>query len=111
MEFSNIKEEVKRVNFESTRTDCDNFFEAVVVKDELAKLSERLSKFLGEPAWPSKNRLSYQMQEAVKAFGGIMPGQTLYFKSEGSGSDAIFAMLWPWQDGLRTTVKIIQKQE
>jgi hypothetical protein len=47
------------------------------------------------------------MEETVKAFGGIMPGQTLYFKNE--GNDTIFAMLWPWQDGIRTTVKIIQK--
>ncbi len=109
MEFNEIKSKVKSLEFEVLRTDCDNYFEAVVVKNELSKLSERLSNFFGNPAWPSKNRLSYQMQEAVKAFGGIMPGQTLYFKSE--GSDAIFAMLWPWQDGLRTTVKIIQKQE
>jgi hypothetical protein len=47
------------------------------------------------------------MQEVINGFGGIMPGQTLYFRSE--GSESIFAMLWPWQDGIRTTVKIIQK--
>lgn len=108
MQFSEVKEEVKSVNFETLRTDCDNYFEAVVIKNELDKLGERLNKFFGEPAWPSKNRLSYQMQEAVKAFGGIMPGQTLYFKNQ--GNEAIFAMLWPWQDGVRTTVKIIQKE-
>jgi len=107
MQFSQIKEEVKSVLFETTRTDCDNYFEAVVVKEEVAKLNERLKKFLGEPAWPSKNRLAFKAQEAVSGFGGIMPGQTLYFKNEGNG--VIFAMLWPWQDGVRTTVKIIQK--
>lgn len=109
MQFNEIKEEVKSLDFEVLRTDCDNYFEGVVIKEEVSKLSERLQKLLGLPAWPSKNRLSYQMQEAVKAFGGIMPGQTLYFRSE--GRDEIFAMLWPWQDGVRTTVKIIQKQE
>ena len=107
MQFSEIKKEVKSFDFEVLRLDSDNYFEGVVIKGELSKLNERLQKLLGAPAWPSKNRLPYQMQEAVKAFGGIMPGQTLYFKSE--GRDAIFAMLWPWQDGMRTTVKIIQK--
>jgi len=107
MEFSRIKEEIKFVNFEATRTDCDNYFEAVVVKEEIAKLNERLKGVFGEPAWPSKNRLAFPAQEAVKGFGGIMAGQTLYFKSE--GENAVFAMLWPWQDGVRTTVKIIQK--
>mgnify|MGYP001182413912 CR=1 FL=1 len=107
MQFSDLKEEIKSVDFEATRTDCDNYFEAVVIKEEVLKLSEKLQKSFGSPAWPSKNRLTYQAQEAVKGFGGIMPGQTLYFRSEGDSS--IFAMLWPWQDGMRTTVKIIQK--
>ncbi len=107
MQFSEVREEVKSLEFEALRTDCDNYFEGVVVKEELTKLSERLQKFFGLPAWPSKSRLSYQMEETVKAFGGIMPGQTLYFKND--GNDTIFAMLWPWQDGVRTTVKIIQK--
>ncbi len=107
MEFNNIKEEVKKISFETLRTDCDNYFEGVIVKNEINGLNERLKKFLGEPAWPSKNRLDFKAQEAIKGFGGIMPGQTLYFKSE--GEDSIFAMLWPWQDGVRTTLKIIQK--
>ena len=107
MQLSEMKEEIRFVDFEATRTDCDNYFEAVVIKEEVSKLSEKLQKFLGLPAWPSKNRLTHQAQEAVKGFGGIMPGQTLYFRSE--GSNAIFAMLWPWQDGMRTTVNIIQK--
>ena len=107
MNFVSIKEEVKGLEFEALRTDCDNYFEAVVVKNELNRLNERLNNIFGEPAWPSKNRLSFKMQETVNDFGGIMPGQTLYFKGE--GVDSIFAMLWPWQDGVRTTVKIIQK--
>lgn len=107
MEFNEVKLEVKDLEFESLRTDCDNYFEAVLIKQELDKLNARLQKLFGAPAWPSKNRLSYQMEEAVKGFGGIMSGQTLYFKNQ--GQDSIFAMLWPWQDGEHITVKIIQK--
>jgi len=43
----------------------------------------------------------------IEEFGGIRPGQTLYFWNE--GKDAVFAMLWPWQDGYHTTVKIGRK--
>ncbi|MFY9402275.1 MAG: hypothetical protein WAQ07_02550 [Candidatus Omnitrophota bacterium] len=107
MEFNSLKEEVKKIPFESLRTDCDNYFEGVLLKEEILKLNERLKSFFGDPAWPSKNRLAYHAQEAISSFGGIMPGQTLYFKRE--GSSALFAMLWPWKDGLRTTVKIIQR--
>jgi len=107
MEFNQIKKEVKDLGCETLRTDSDNFFEAVVIKEELAKLNERLKNFFGEPAWPSKDKLSLSAQETIKGFGGIMPGQTLYFKSE--GKDSTFAMLWPWQDGKRTTIKIARK--
>lgn len=107
MQFSDIREVIKALRLETLRTDCDNYFEAVIVKDELNKLDTRLRQFFGEAAWPSKERLPYQMQQVISGFGGIMPGQTLYYRNEASGD--IFAMLWPWQDGLHTTVKIIQK--
>lgn len=107
MEFNSIKEEVKKIAFESLRTDCDNYFEGVLLKEEISKLNERLRGFFGDPAWPSKSRLDFHAKEAINGFGGIMPGQTLYFKSE--GENTVFAMLWPWKDGMRTTVKIIQK--
>ena len=107
MQFEEIKKEVKEITFDTLRLDCDNHFEAVIVKEELAKLNERLKKFFGEPVWPSKNRLPLQIQEAVDGFGGILSGQTLYFSKE--GDDAIFAMLWPWQDAEHTTLKIIKK--
>jgi hypothetical protein len=106
VEFKSIREEINCLEFEALRTDCDNYFEAVVVKSELTKLNDRLKKPSGEPAWPSKTRLSFKMEEAVNGFGGIMPGQTLYCKD---GTESFLAMLWPWQDGVRTTVKIIQK--
>jgi len=62
---------------------------------------------LGLPAYPSNDRLSPQIEKTIKEFGGVMSGQTLYFWSQ--GKDTVFAMLWPWEDGYRTTVKIIGK--
>ncbi|MDD5155054.1 MAG: hypothetical protein PHF11_01015 [Candidatus Omnitrophica bacterium] len=107
MEFNEIKNEVKDIPFEALRLDCDNNFEAVVIKDELEKLHARLQAFFGSPVFPSKERLSFQVRQIVDGFGGILPGQTLYFWSR--GKDAIFSMLWPWKDGMHTTIKIIKK--
>jgi hypothetical protein len=107
MEFDELKKEVKAVPLDTLRLDVDNNFEAVVVKKEIAKLKERLEKFFGAPAFPSKNSLTFQMREVVDGFGGIQPGQTLYFWNK--GQETIFAMLWPWKDGVRTTLKVIQK--
>jgi hypothetical protein len=107
MDFDALKKNVKLLNFEVLRTDCDNIFEAVVFEREVQKLTQELKAMMGEPVFPSKTRLPHKVQETVKGFGGIMPGQTLYFKS--SEVDSILAMLWPWKDGQRTTIKIIQK--
>lgn len=107
MQFDEIRKELEGVVFDNLRIDGHNYFEAVIVKNELAKLTASLQRLFGSPAWPSKNRLLLQAQEITKDFGGIKPGQSLYFWNE--GKDAIFAMLWPWQDGLHITVKIIQK--
>ena len=107
MEFCEIKDEIKKIAIEALRSDKSDYFEAVVIKEELAKLNERLKSFFGEPAPENKSSLSQEVQDKINGFGGINPGQTLYFRNE--GSDSIFAMLWPWQDGKRTTVKIIHK--
>lgn len=107
MKFDELRDHVKNVRFDELRMDSDNYFEAVVIREELNKLTTRLESFFGNPAWPSSNRLSFQMQEVIKGFGGIMQGQTLYFWNE--RNEIIFAMLWPWKDGERTTVKIIQR--
>ena len=79
----------------------------MVVKDELDKLTVRLEKFFGAPVFPSQNRLNLQIRQVIDGFGGIMPGQKLYFWNQ--GREIVFAMLWPWKDGLRTTLKIIKQ--
>jgi len=107
MQFDQIKNEVRTLKFDTLRMDCDNLFEAVVVKEELQILVNRLENFFGRPTWPSKERLSFKVRETVDNYGGIQPGQTLYFRNQQDGD--LFAMLWPWLDGNHTTVKIIKK--
>ncbi|MDD5116815.1 MAG: hypothetical protein PHW98_07165 [Candidatus Omnitrophica bacterium] len=107
MDFDSLKKDVKQFNFEALRADCDNFFEGVIVQQEIEKLHLQLKGIMGEPVFPSKGRLPHKVQKTVNGYGGIMPGQTLYYKS--TDTDSILAMLWPWKDGQRTTVKIIQQ--
>jgi hypothetical protein len=107
VDFSLIRKNMKMFSFETLRTDCDNFFEGVIIQQELDKLNGQLKSLLGDPVYPSQNRLTHKVRQSVDGFGGVMPGQTVYYKD--SGSDSIFAILYPWKDGQRTTVKIIQQ--
>ncbi|MCX5699655.1 MAG: hypothetical protein NTX01_08325 [Candidatus Omnitrophica bacterium] len=107
MDFNTIRKDMKMFSFEALRTDCDNFFEGVIIQQELDKLNVQLKSLLGDPVYPSKNRLAHKVRQTVDGFGGVMSGQTLYYKD--LGTDSILAMLWPWKDGQRTTIKIIQQ--
>lgn len=107
MQFNALKEQVKSIGFDELRTERDNYFEAVIVKSKLRNLIKTLKNFFGGSVWPSRNRLSLEIEGAIKDYGGIMDGQTLYFYNQ--DHNTIFAMLWPWQDGEHTTVKIVQR--
>jgi hypothetical protein len=106
MEFKEVKKEVKNIVFDTLRLDSDNYFEGVILKNELITMRERLERFFGTPVWPSKSRLSLRIEEGIRNYGGIGSGQTLYYYSQ--AGQTLFAMLWPWQDGQRTTVKLIK---
>lgn len=106
VQFIDLRKELKNIMFEQLRQDRDDYFEAVVVKSVLAKLVAAMEKFLGCAISPAQ--LPKDMEKALKEYGGIMKGQALYFKD--TGSEKIIAMLWPWQDQVRTTVKIIKKE-
>ncbi|MEI6631062.1 MAG: hypothetical protein WCL25_00400 [bacterium] len=100
MKFEQLRKTVKEVGFETSRADNENYLEIVIVKDKLSELILRLDNLFGPP----QNQSSPQAQKAIKEFGGIIKGQTLYFWHE--DSSFIFAMLWPWQDGEHITIKM-----
>ncbi len=104
MQFNEVRKELEGIVFDKLRIDSQDYFEAVIVKSELAKLNARLQILFGSPEPPSR-----KVQDILKDFGGIWPGQTLYLFNE--GKDAIFAMLWPWQDGEHITVKIAEDRK
>ena len=104
MEFDKLKTEIKAVEFDMTRGDNEDYFEAVVKKSSLEGLINILKDNFGSQAWPSKVKLSKYAEKVVNDFGGIRKGQTLYFSN--NDGHPIFAMLWPWQDKEHTTLKL-----
>lgn len=107
LDFTKIKNAVKEIRFEKVRLDEDNYFEAVIAKEEYSKLKNLLESFFAAAIFPSKNKLPSQIIKTIDPFGGIIPGQTLYYSN--NAESAIFAMFWPWQDGQYITLKIIKR--
>lgn len=104
MQFDELRKELKNIVFITVREESDDYFEGVVSKGELAHLSLILGKFFGARVWPSEHKLSEEIENFIGEFGGIMSSQTLYFHKE--ANETAFAMLWPWSDGTRITLKI-----
>jgi hypothetical protein len=106
VEFNKLKTEIRKIELDVTRIDDDNYFEIVVKKHCLGDVVRLLESIFGPPAWPSRNKVSKIIEKAIKNFGGLRQGQTLYSLDRDDFS--IFVMLWPWQDGERTTIKIVK---
>jgi len=103
MEFENIKSGIKNTPLDTTRVDNDIYFEAVVKKDVIGDIVRLFEHAMGKPAWPSKERLAKEARSLADKFGGLRKGQTLFFLNKDGVS--LFAMLWPWQDGERITIR------
>jgi hypothetical protein len=106
MTFEELREQVKKVDMEEKRTDLSSWLEVVVSNQQLEKIHPILERYFGPPfkaagQSPSKEALRY-----TASYGGIRRDQTLYY-AEREGAPH-FAMMWPWGDGLRVTVKIAQ---
>lgn len=104
MDFDKIKAEIKKVELDTTRMDNEDYFEAVIGHASLEGMVRVLECIFGAPAWPSDKKLFKDIEKLVKNVGGLRKGQTLYLLDK-EGCSA-FAMLWPWQDGERVTIKM-----
>jgi hypothetical protein len=104
MKFEEIKSGVKKKKLDVTRVDNDVYFEAIVKKEALGEIVVLLEGALGKPVWPSKGKLAKEAKDIADRSGGLRTGQTFFFLD--AGDVLIFAMLWPWQDGERITVRL-----
>ena len=106
MEFNKIKEEIKKIEPDTTRTDNESYFEVVIGSARLEEMVRALEAIFRAPAWPSKNKVKIpkDVEKLIKNAGGLRKGQTLYYTAQEGHS--VFVMLWPWQDGQRITVKM-----
>jgi hypothetical protein len=107
MAFNNLKKQIKLTTFDAVRRDEEDYFEAVFFKQDMAKVSARLSEGLGETVYPGSKPLEKKIESLISEHGGIQKGQSLYLK-EFDGF-IMLAMFWPWQDGEHITLKLFKR--
>ncbi|MFC1708803.1 hypothetical protein ACFL2J_01910 [Candidatus Omnitrophota bacterium] len=83
----------------------DENAEIVVYNKDISEWDKLLTDILGAAIKPAGVEPSEDYTALAKDHGGIYKKQTLYKKDFDSGS--VMAMFWPWQDNIRTTLKMI----
>ena len=104
--FNELTDALKKIPFDEQRKESEGYFEFVLLTQDLLQLYPILEKYLGVPFKPAGVAPSREAQDYVKQYGGIQKHQTLYYRKDEELSNC--AMIWPWNDSSRSTVKIAQ---
>lgn len=108
MTFQDLLVEIKTLKFEESRSQTEEYFEAVISKAGLEPLHKILASYFGVPLKPEGHPPSGKANRHAKPHGGIRTDQTMYFRQDAHHSECV--LLWPWGSGTRITVKISQSK-
>ena len=106
MTFQELVGKLKQIPCDEVRKESDGYYEFVISSRHLTHLYPIFEDYFGVPFKPSGITPSDKAKDVAKNYGGIQKQQTLYyFHREGLSN---CAMIWPWGDRSRATVKIAQ---
>ena len=92
------------LNIDEKRSIADDYVEIVFLNKEIGAWRKVLTDTLGPEIKPAGVEPTESELDLTKDFGGIRGNQTLFKKA--FDDVIVIAILWPWQDGVRTTLKI-----
>ncbi len=106
--FNDLLNEIDQIPVVESRINAPGQREFVMMSDLVMQTHLALQKFFGEQfKAPGEVPSSADKKHAAR-WGGIRDDQTLYYRQK--ENDAHCAMLWPWSDGRRYTVKIFHNR-
>jgi len=104
MELREIIEKYKTLNIYEERFVADDYYEIVFYTKDNDQWSKLCVEILGPAAKPAGTAPSKEDSKLTQKYGGVRESQTLFKKQ--IGDTIVLAMFWPWQDEVRTTLKV-----
>ena len=104
----NLKEIVSRfsgLHIEEIRSSSEDAQELVFTNERIEEWDKVFQEILGPAVKPKGTKPTKEDSQLTADYGGIFANQTLYRKE--FGDETIVAMLWPWQDGVHITLKMV----
>lgn len=99
-----IIEKCSTLNIYEKRSVTDKYCELVFYSKDTNKCNKIFTEIFGQATKPAGTKPTKDNMRLVKDYGGISANQTLFNKDFDNAT--VIAMLWPWQDGVFTTLKI-----
>lgn len=106
MTFVELIEKLKTIPCDEVRNESEGYYEFVISSQHLVHLYPIFEVYFGVPFKPQGISPSDKAKDVAKKYGGIQKQQTLYYFNLDGLSNC--AMIWPWNDRSRATVKIAQ---
>lgn len=104
MTLKDILKKCNELNIYEERAVDDNYFELVFYTKEVDQWNKLFAEILGSATKPSGRKPTPSDLALTKEYGGVFDNQTLFKKD--FEDVTIIAMFWPWQDEVRTTLKV-----
>jgi hypothetical protein len=104
--FAELLTEVQKAPLAETRQATEDYFEAVVKAENIQGVCMALELYFGPAFKPAGKAPTKDDAARVSHLGGIQKNQILYYVERENQSNC--AMIWPWGDGTRSTLKIAQ---
>ena len=106
MTFDELAQTLQNLPVDEQRKRSEGYLEFVLSTPNLIHLYPVLEKYFGPPFKPPGTSPTKEAEDHARSYGGILKHQTLYFlKRDGLAN---CALIWPWGDGSRVTVKVAQ---
>ncbi|MBN3039030.1 MAG: hypothetical protein JW869_06415 [Candidatus Omnitrophica bacterium] len=104
MTVKNIIEKCNSLDISEQRSVSEDYCELVFFNKELEEWNNILTEILGPAKKPPGMDPTQEDDALTEEYGGIFTNQTLFKKD--FDDCTIIAMIWPWQDGTHTTLKL-----
>jgi hypothetical protein len=105
-DFQDLLQQLTAIPCDEQRKQYEGYLEFVLSDRHLGHLYPILEKYFGVPFKPAGIVPTQKAEDIAKVYGGIRKHQTLYFMDQNGLASC--AMIWPWNDGKRATVKVAQ---
>ncbi len=102
-----VMRRVRGISHEETRRESEDYLEMVMFKNTLPDVEGLFLNYFGPALKPAGREACEEAERLSNGHGGVSKEQILFHANRENSNQ--MAMIWPWADGKRMTVKILQE--